>query len=47
VIPSEASCLFIQGEAMGRPSEIRSLANGDAIKVGGSAAILAEGEIFI
>ena len=47
VIPSEAACLFIQGEAMGRPSEIRSLANGDAIKVGGSAAILAEGEIFL
>ena len=47
VIPSETSCLFIQGEAMGRPSEIRSLAKGDAIKVGGSAAILAEGEIYI
>ena len=47
VIPSEAACLFIQGEAMGRPSEIRSLANGDAIKVGGSAAILAEGEIYL
>ncbi|MCR5034243.1 MAG: PhzF family phenazine biosynthesis protein [Clostridia bacterium] len=47
VIPSEAACLFIQGEAMDRPSEIRSVANGDAIKVGGSAAILAEGEIFL
>ena len=47
IVPSHAECLFIQGEAMGRPSEIRSLADGDAIKVGGSAAILAEGEIFL
>ena len=47
IIPSKAECLFIQGEAMGRPSEIRSRADGDAIKVGGSAAILAEGEIYI
>ena len=47
IIPSEASCLFIQGEAMGRPSEIRSVADGTAIKVGGSAAILAEGEIYL
>lgn len=47
VIPSKAECLFIQGEAMGRPSEIRSVADGPSIKVGGSAAILAEGEIFL
>ena len=47
LIPSSAECLFIQGEAMGRPSEIRSVVNGSAIKVGGSAAILAEGEINI
>ena len=46
VIPSKAECLFIQGEAMGRPSEIRSVVDGDTIKVGGSAAILAEGELI-
>ena len=47
LIGSKAECLFIQGEAMGRPSEIRSMIDGSAIKIGGSAAILAEGEIFI
>ncbi len=47
IIPSSAECLFIQGEAMGRPSQIRSLADGPAIKVGGNAAILAEGEIYL
>lgn len=47
LIGSKADCLFIQGEAMGRPSEIRSIIDGSAIKIGGSAAILAEGEIFI
>ena len=47
IIPSKAECLFIQGEAMGRPSEIRSVCDGTSIKVGGSAAILAEGEIFL
>ena len=47
IIPSSAECLFIQGEAMGRPSEIRSIAESSAIKVGGSAAILAEGEIYL
>ena len=47
VIPSKAECLFIQGEAMGRPSEIRSACDGPSIKVGGSAAILVEGEISL
>ena len=47
VIPSTAECLFIQGEAMDRPSEIRSVADGPSIKVGGSAAILAEGDIHL
>ena len=47
VIPAKTECLFIQGEAMGRPSEIRSAADGPAIKVGGSAAVLAEGEIYL
>lgn len=48
-------CCFVQGEKMGRPSEIRSHieAGGSAadadcsIKVGGNAVILAEGEIHI
>ncbi len=50
VIEPKASCVYIQGEAMDRPSRI--LANIDAsegchITVGGSAVILAEGEIRI
>ena len=47
IVPSKAECLFVQGEAMGRPSEICSVADGPAIKVGGSAAILVEGEISL
>lgn len=47
VIPAAAKCLFVQGEAMGRPSEIRSVCDGPSIKVGGSAAILVEGEIYL
>ena len=42
-----ADCVFIQGEAMGRPSAIRSHTDGANIQVGGSAVILAEGEINI
>ena len=42
-------CRFIQGEKMGRPSEIRSKirrdGNGLQIRVGGSAAILVKGKI--
>ena len=42
-------CRFIQGEKMGRPSEIRSRfrrdSNGLQIRVGGSAAILVKGRI--
>lgn len=50
VIGEKASCVYIQGEAMDRPSRI--LANLDAsdgcqITVGGSAVMLAEGEIHI
>lgn len=49
IIPGEAKCKMIQGEAMGRPSAILSelSAEDDAcsIKVGGSAKILAEGDI--
>ena len=44
---SKADCLFIQGQAMGRPSKIRAHVDGSLIQVGGSAAILAEGEIRI
>ena len=44
-------CRFIQGESMGRPSEIRSSirrdSNGLQIRVGGSAAILVKGRIDI
>ena len=42
---------YIQGEAMGRPSKIKSTLNieGDrcGIKVGGNAVVLAEGDIHI
>lgn len=44
---SRADCCFIQGEAMDRPSAIRSRTDGEKIQVGGSAVILAEGNIFI
>ncbi|MCQ2546667.1 MAG: PhzF family phenazine biosynthesis protein [Clostridia bacterium] len=47
VCGSRADCCFIQGEAMGRPSAIRSRTDGQKIQVGGSAVILAEGNIFI
>ena len=47
IVPSKTKCLFVQGEAMGRPSEIRSVADGPSIKVGGTAAILVEGEISL
>lgn len=44
---SRADCLFIQGEAMNRPSAIRSRTDGMKIRVGGSAVILAEGNLNI
>ena len=45
---AEAECAFIQGEAMGRPSVVatRIQANGD-LYVGGTAAIVAEGELMV
>lgn len=50
-IGAKNSCRFIQGEKMGRPSAILSEINAEGenclIKVGGSAVILAEGEIHI
>lgn len=44
---TEAECRFLQGEAMGRPSVVatRLHTNGD-IYVGGTAAVVAEGELF-
>lgn len=54
LIQNEDESRFIQGEAMGRPSSIyshiRKTGNGDddvLIQVGGSAVILAEGELHI
>lgn len=51
LLSDKASCKFIQGEKMERPSVILSeidAADGDCrIKVGGSGVILAEGEIHI
>ena len=49
-IPVKAECRIVQGEKMGRPSVIRtSIDAGEVcrIKVGGSAVILAEGDIRI
>ncbi len=49
LIQAKDSCKIIQGEKMGRPSviltEIDTGGNGCKIKVGGSAVVLAEGEI--
>lgn len=51
IIGEDADCRFIQGESMGRPSAILSelKKEGDELKirVGGSAVVLAEGEINI
>lgn len=51
IIGEDADCRFIQGERMGRPSAILSelKKEGDELKirVGGSAVVLAEGEINI
>ena len=44
----EADCQFVQGEAMGRPSVVatRIMADGN-LYVGGTAAIVAEGELML
>lgn len=51
LLESGKETLFIQGEAMDRPSKIRSTLtageDGIQIMVGGSAKVLAEGEIYI
>ena len=54
-IDSKSKCKILQGEAMGRPSVILTSIDAESsnenaactIKVGGRAAILAEGELFI
>lgn len=44
----EAECTFLQGEAMGRPSVVATQIRKDGtIYVGGTAAIVAKGELFV
>lgn len=44
----EAECTFLQGEAMGRPSLVATSVRADGnIYVGGTATIVAEGELLI
>ena len=51
LIENNSEVIFSQGEAMGRPSEIKAtlcLSGGKCkVKVGGNAVILAEGEIYL
>ena len=45
---AEAECAFMQGEAMGRPSVVATQIRKDGtIYVGGTAAIVAKGELYI
>lgn len=47
-IGAEAECAFLQGEAMGRPSVIATRIQADGrIYVGGTAAVVAEGELLL
>ena len=48
VIPNQGDFTFLQGEAMGRPSVVatRITSNGE-IYVGGTATIVAKGELFV
>lgn len=47
VIPKAGDFTFIQGEAMGRPSVVATRISADGtIYVGGTAAIVANGEIY-
>ena len=47
-IDAEAECAFLQGEAMGRPSTVASRIRKDGtIYVGGTAAIVAKGDLFV
>lgn len=48
LIAAPADCRFLQGEAMGRPSIVAShIAVDDTIYVGGTAAIVAQGELLV
>ena len=51
LIENNSEVIFLQGEAMGRPSEIKAtlcFSDGKCkVKVGGNAVILAEGEIYL
>lgn len=45
---AEAECAFMQGEAMGRPSVVATrIAENGTIYVGGTAAIVAKGEMYV
>lgn len=47
-IGAEAECAFLQGEAMGRPSTVATCIRKDGtIYVGGTAAIVAKGDLFV
>ena len=47
-LSSEAECAFIQGEMMGRPSVVATRIHADGnIFVGGTAAVVAEGELLV
>ena len=47
-LDAEADCAFLQGEAMGRPSVVATRIQKDgSIYVGGTAAIVARGELFV
>lgn len=48
IIPLQGDFAFLQGEAMGRPSVVATqIAPDGTVYVGGTAAIVAEGELFI
>ena len=47
-LDAEAECAFMQGEAMGRPSVVATQIRKDGtIYVGGTAAIVAKGELYV
>lgn len=48
VIPRQGDCVFLQGEAMGRPSVVATrIATDGAVYVGGTAAVVAEGNLLL
>ena len=48
IIPLQGDFAFLQGETMGRPSVVATqIAPDGTVYVGGTAAIVAEGELFI